>query len=106
MDVLNTFGGGVRYDVFTIASAAVFLVIFGILAAVAWSAKERGSGVLFASLALVGLLGVVFNAVYPEPVAVRHEVTLRPGGVIDAVKYDIIEQRGQIYVIEEREAEK
>lgn len=47
---------------------------------------------------LVGMLAL-FNANEP----VRHEVTLRPGHVIDAAKYEVIEQRGAIYVIEERE---
>ncbi|ETT41588.1 hypothetical protein C162_25985 [Paenibacillus sp. FSL R7-269] len=102
MDVLNTYGGGVTYDVFTIVVGSVIFLLFGMLAVMGWSTKEYGMGVIFTLLALVGLLGVVFSAVYPEPVAVRHEVTLRPGSVIDAQKYDIVEQRGAIFVIEER----
>lgn len=34
---------------------------------------------------------------------VRYEVTLAPGVILDASKYVIVEQRGDIYVIEERE---
>lgn len=104
MDVLNTYGGGVSYDVFTIIVGSAIFLFFGLLAAMGWTTKEYGMGVLFTLIALVGLFGVVFNAVNPEPIAVTHEVTLRPDGVIDARKYEIIEQRGAIYVIEEREA--
>ncbi|MEC0167892.1 hypothetical protein [Paenibacillus graminis] len=102
MDVLNTYGGGVTYDVFTLVVGSAIFLLFGMLAVMGWTTKEYGMGVLFTLLALVGLLGVVFNAVYPEPVAVRHEVTLRSDGVIDARKYEVVEQRGEIYVIEER----
>jgi len=96
MDVLNTYGG--ETSVVTI----VLAIIFGLLALFfligAFLAEEPLAFVvalLFAFLALVAWDSA------SEPI--RHEVTLRPGGVIDAVKYDIIEQRGAIYVIEERE---
>lgn len=95
MDVLNTYGG--ETSTFTI----IIAVILGLLALFfligAFLADEPLAfivALLFAFLALVTWDGA------SEPV--RHEVTLRPGGVIDAVKYDIIEQRGAIFVIEER----
>lgn len=50
--------------------------------------------------ALILVLGIAFLGT-KEPV--RYEVTLEPGTVIDATKYEVIGQRGQIYVIEPKE---
>ncbi|WP_143758993.1 hypothetical protein [Paenibacillus odorifer] len=70
--------------------------------------NESLGGLLFGLALIVTLLIVAYNGGFThetgELTPINHEVTLRPGGVIDAVKYDIIEQRGAIYVIEEREA--
>ncbi|SDW24527.1 hypothetical protein SAMN05518848_101773 [Paenibacillus sp. PDC88] len=33
-------------------------------------------------------------------ITIRHEVTLQPGHVIDATKYEVVKSRGDIYVIE------
>lgn len=103
MDVLNTYGGGVDY-----ASAGVFVAL-GIFALIAIAnavkkirrhdTADAAGPLLFAAVLVV--LAVLLSA-YPTPVPVRHEVKLRPGGVIDARKYNVIEQRGKIYVIEER----
>jgi multisubunit Na+/H+ antiporter MnhE subunit len=97
MDVLNTTGGGV--DV----SAVVIAAGFGILAIVwvASSFAERSLGEFVLGVAFAATAVAVLTNAFPP---VRHEVTLRPGYVIDAAKYEIIEQRGLIYVIEEREA--
>lgn len=96
MDVLNTIGGGVD------GVAILFAILLGIIALILIigglvedEAAAVGFGLLFAVVA------IFFATKIHEPV--RHEVTLRPGHVIDATKYEIIEQRGQIYVIEERE---
>jgi hypothetical protein len=102
MDVLNTYGGEVS------AGAITGAVIFGILALVGvvvavftYKARAAGGSLLFGLLAVwLGALSFFFAAV-PDPI--RHEVTLREGFVIDATKYEIIEQRGAIYVIKERE---
>jgi len=95
MDVLNTYGGGLdRFAVFLAIVAVLFAIV---LFAIAFKETELSAflaGLVCAAFAVV--LGL--NATEP----VRHEVTLRPGYVIDATKYEIIEQRGQIYVIEER----
>ena len=96
MDVLNTYGGGVD------AHFVILAIICGLLTLLAISAAIGTDD--FALLLLGVVLGVVtiFLATNArEPI--RHEVILRPGYVIDAAKYEIIEQRGQIYVIEERE---
>jgi Na+/melibiose symporter-like transporter len=102
MDVLNTTGGEYIPEL-------VFLAIFGgvlalvliIIAIAMIDQGEDGLGALVAGI-FIGLLAAVllYNAKDP----IRHEVTLRPGHVIDATKYEIVEQRGKIYVIEEREA--
>lgn len=95
MDVLNTYGGGLD-------GPAVFLVIVVGLFAIFLSAialVETEPGALLAGL-VCAALAVVLGLNAHEPV--RHEVTLQPGHIIDATKYEIIEQRGEIYVIEER----
>ncbi|RCX22916.1 hypothetical protein DFP94_101505 [Fontibacillus phaseoli] len=102
MDVLNTFGGGsapvlVLLGMFLLG-VAVFTFCF-VIAAV--NDDSYGFVAIFAVLAVVAvnIAALCFNLREP----VQHEVTLRPGYVIDAAKYEIVEQRGQIYVIEERE---
>lgn len=96
MDVLNTYGGGLDgLAVFLVIVAGLFAIV---LFAIAFEEIELGAflaGLVCAAFAVV----IGLNAHEP----VRHEVTLRPGHVIDAAKYEVIEQRGQIYVIEERE---
>lgn len=101
MDVLNTYGGGVD-------GAAIFLaVLFALIAtccfvvAVLFLGDGDADGILplFISLAFIaGAIGMYVNRYEP----VRQEVVLREGYVIDAQKYEIIEQRGQTFVIEER----
>jgi hypothetical protein len=103
MDVLNTTGGGV--DGWAIVGAilsCLVAVIYGWVAVTA--CKERDwawaiGGTLMALCFSIMTFGCSFGS---QPI--RHEVTLRPGHVIDATKYEIVEQRGKIYVIEEREA--
>lgn len=103
MDVLNTTGGGVDPD------AILFGILMGAIAFIgACTTYER----VIERHWFLGLVAFIFTAIatvmayamfYVE-VPVRHEVTLRPGYVIDAAKYEVIERRGKIYVIEEREA--
>jgi hypothetical protein len=103
MDVLNTTGGG---SVGLLLILAIIEFGAGLYAAhyVIVAIRNRAyvfatiSGVCTVAAILLGIL--LLNANAP----IRHEVTLRPGHVIDATKYEIVEQRGKIYVIEEREA--
>ncbi|WP_054958434.1 hypothetical protein [Paenibacillus dakarensis] len=104
MDVLNTTGGGVD------GAAILSAIFFGIGAIASFVlvilyARDREHSRAVVS-GLTGALSAALVAFYvltcAEPI--RHEVTLRPGYVIDAAKYEIVEQRGKIYVIEEREA--
>ncbi|MEK3988031.1 hypothetical protein MHB77_32405 [Paenibacillus sp. FSL K6-3166] len=105
--MLNTYGGGIVRSVAWWGWALIVLALIGVAALRA--ALDDASGapvlcgiVLIAPLIIVGFTsGIRHDTEKVTPV--RHEVTLRPGGVIDARKYDIIEQRGAIYVIEERE---
>ena len=95
MDVLNTYGGGID-------SGAVILVIFlGLLALFFLVGAIVTKDALFIALTIVLIFGAALMA-SDLRAPVTHEVTLRPDGVIDARKYEIIEQRGAIYVIEER----
>lgn len=105
MEILNTTGGG--FSVGSIVAA----VLFGLLAVAAivlafMAAADREVVVMFVGLicAAGAALVSIINAFDREPV--RHEVILHDGATIDATKYNVVEQRGKIYVIEEREASK
>ncbi|WP_178023047.1 hypothetical protein [uncultured Paenibacillus sp.] len=95
MDVLYTYGGGIN-------TAALLLTLFvGILALITIIAGFADNDLGALLFGTIGAGITILLAFYVhEPV--RHEVTLRPGYVIDATKYEVVEQRGQIYVIEER----
>ncbi|MMZ60160.1 hypothetical protein D1872_222350 [compost metagenome] len=96
MDVLNTYGGGINEGVLLIAILAGLLGSFLFIGGMVEDGPvEVLFGILLAAIAIAAGMHT------HEPV--RHEVTLRPGHVIDAAKYEVIEQRGRIYVIEERE---
>lgn len=95
MDVLNTYGGGT--NIACIILAIIFVIVALAFLALAIFANEPGLLIGTLVFALI-TLGSWMSASEP----VTHEVTLRPGSVIDAVKYDIVEQRGAIFVIEER----
>lgn len=64
-------------------------------------------------VAIIGLIMMVFPLVcFVTGVAeqengrtpTRYEVILEEGYILDATKYQIVEQRGKIFVIEKREA--
>ncbi|MCG7407721.1 hypothetical protein MH117_09825 [Paenibacillus sp. ACRRX] len=108
MDILNTFGG----DPETALSLGGFIngmfIVAGvaILASSAESKNGKGAflGFLIVLIGLPILLSGVGVKETGEFTPIRHEVMLRDGQVIDATKYEIVEQRGKIYVIQEREA--
>lgn len=105
MDVLNTAGGGLSAPQIIVAICTAILSIFlWAVGLYSLMRKEFGSasGNLFCAILIGGVtLLVLADEKGRDPI--RHEVTLRPGHVIDATKYEVVEQRGQIYVIEERE---
>ncbi|WP_145412459.1 hypothetical protein [Paenibacillus xylanexedens] len=96
MDVLNTYGGGTD-------TVLIMFGIFGFVAGIA--ALSYGFVEAEVPALILGVLAVIVGiaAIVSSDTPIRHEVTIRPGHVIDATKYDVIEQRGAIYVIEERE---
>lgn len=96
MDVLNTYGGGT--DVVLIL-LGIMACAFGLIILIAGVAAIETAPVVIGLLMLIVGMCAFFIADQP----VRHEVILRPGHVIDAAKYEVIKQRGAIYVIEERE---
>lgn len=96
MDVLNTYGGGV--DV----GALVYVIIVGLITLFFLIGAFVTRSLFYVlSTLVIGIIVIAVATTISEPV--RHEITLRPDGVIDARKYEIIEQRGAIFVIEERE---
>jgi len=96
MDVLNTYGGGTDAVLILLG---IMGCAFGLIILIGGVAAIETPPVVIGLLMIFVGLFAIFNANQP----VRHEVTLRPGYVIDAAKYEVIEQRGAIYVIEERE---
>lgn len=61
-------------------------------------------GVVLVSIAMTLVLNGVGTRETDKLTPTKHKVLLRDGAVIDATKYEIIEQRGKIYVVQEREA--
>ncbi|QOT13763.1 hypothetical protein JNUCC32_31240 (plasmid) [Paenibacillus sp. JNUCC32] len=105
MDVLNTTGGGLSAPQIIVAiCTAILSILLWAVGLYSLIRKETGNaaGNLICAILIGGVtLLVLADDNGREPI--RHEVTLRPGHVIDATKYEIVEQRGKIYVIEERE---
>lgn len=106
MDVLNT-SGGAPITEFTGWGIVLIIVFFIALVIVSGSVQAESFGGFLFGLAIAVIIVVIklnggLERETGELTPIRHEVTLRPGYVIDAKKYEIVEQRGQIYVIEER----
>lgn len=99
MDVLNTYGGEFHVVLVVIA---VTLGLLALLAFYVYITDNSADAPIALVIGLV-LTFFMFASVANVKEPVRHEVTLRPGYIIDATKYEIVEQRGEIYVIEERE---
>jgi len=104
-DVLNTLGGGTVTDIADwVVLVKVLLFLTALIALLlAHIIEDVPTGIVGA----VALLVLIFFAIsgvgeteVPEPV--RYEITVKDGHVIDASRWNIVEQRGQIYVIEER----
>ena len=108
MDVLNTTGGGSSLALLILIPAFALMFAGGFALYYVWDALKEGMwgfAILFAVLCTFAFsAGAILCGEATEKSPIRHEVTLRPGYVIDAEKYEIVEQRGKIYVIEEREA--
>ena len=103
MDVLNTTGGGVDTIGILCGMLLLTMAVFGTIWTIStYKDGSHGFCIVFSILTLASAL--IGTAMIIAETPIRHEVTLRPGYVIDAEKYEIVEQRGKIYVIEEREA--
>ena len=100
MEILHSYEHISDKALATIIFLLIFTAIMMIVAICATHDKEAVLPVILAAVTLVFVV-VVLTCVPPDK---YHEVTLRDDHVIDATKYEIIEQRGQIYVIREREA--
>lgn len=99
-EVLNTYGGGIEWwDVV----CAVLLMLCGVLMFYV-AAEENTASKTFAPVSI----GLVFTVIslwllFDIPkTEVKYEITLKPNQIIDATKWEIVEQRGDIYVITER----
>ncbi|WP_028559802.1 hypothetical protein [Paenibacillus pinihumi] len=103
--VLNTLGGGVTMELY---GWAMFLIGFlGIVggASLLSGLEEESGGMVSFGLCFLVIVGVlIFSGVakHEVPQPTRYEVTVNPGHVIDAARWEIVEQRGEIYVIQSR----
>ena len=103
MEILNTIPPSVSTElvitgVFALALAALFIIGF-----FAGMYEDKVIlAILYLFLAILFAVGAIKVFTTPD-VPERYEVVVREGNVIDARQYDIIEQRGQIYVIQARE---
>lgn len=96
MNVLNT------YEVAD-TTGLVFVWVAGILAVFMILLSTVQSDFKHVSQVLAGAAWFAFMAFILHAnleVTIRHEVTLQPGHVIDATKYEVVKSRGDIYVIE------
>lgn len=98
--ILNEMGGG--FD----SSAMWGGIIIGIWALIFFVigvyALFDGEGEVATGLCLLALIlgifsALLFSQMYPPK---QYEVTLEPGAVIDATQWEIVEKRGEIYVLE------
>ncbi|MHA7962846.1 hypothetical protein ACX93W_01790 [Paenibacillus sp. CAU 1782] len=107
LDVLNTSGGGTVSEPYELAAllAAVF-IITAFVAGVTWLGSRRSTwrSATTAAAALALVIATIVFGRYDVPIPVEYEVIVQPGHVIDAARWEIVDQRGQIYVITEREA--
>ncbi|MFF2886676.1 hypothetical protein [Paenibacillus sp. NPDC057967] len=81
-------------------SLGIILGVLGLALLIVSLISEEGAVGFFGLL----LLLIAFIAFANADDPVQYEVTVQPGHVIDAARWEIVEQRGQIYVITEREA--
>jgi hypothetical protein len=107
MEILNTSGGGL--DTLSIVIGVIFAITavgLALLAVMSVISRELTVGALIWALFLCGANAYLSYNVLTEKSPVRHEVLLRDGAVIDANTYKVVEQRGKIYVVEERRKSK
>ncbi|MFD0587608.1 hypothetical protein ACFQZE_06310 [Paenibacillus sp. GCM10027627] len=95
MEILNTVTTETSSSVpFWIFIVGVILLIIGIL----FLEQKEGAGIL--PLLIGGAL--IFGSLMVDTgTEIQHEVILKDGYVLNATKYEIIEQRGRIYLIKE-----
>ncbi len=105
LTVLNTTGGEVSTQ---LAERAIFIIVMcAFVAAVFFAVAivERNpvfSGVT-AVCVFIATIAYITPIGYVEEInPLRYEVTVNPGHVIDAAWWEIVEQRGEIYVIQAR----
>lgn len=79
-----------------LAVVAGLLMILGV--ACISTGDMDGIGIVIIALLVALFSGLAFSSTQ----STRYEVTLKPGAVIDATRWDIVEHRGEIYVIQER----
>ncbi|MFW5434318.1 hypothetical protein [Paenibacillus apiarius] len=108
MEIINTNSGS------PVVEPSFWIIILLILGAALGvtlflAALEGGSffvsllGLIIIVIAVTALAGGAANRETGELTPIKYEVLLHESSVIDATKYEVIEQRGKIYVIQERE---
>ncbi|RAU96812.1 hypothetical protein [Paenibacillus sp. YN15] len=105
-NVLNEIAGAPITEVTGWGFIALFLFVAGVVIFVLAAIELEGPAVVFGLfLAVVfGAILLVFGYTHEtgEYEPTRYEITLKPGAIIDATRWDIVSHRGEIYVIQER----
>lgn len=110
MEIINTINGSPVIETSTMIGIILVLCI-GLGVALFLTAIDEDSpimaifGLVICIIATSCLAGGYAKRESGELTPTKYEVILREGYVIDATRYEIVEQRGKIYVIQEREGE-
>jgi len=108
VEIINTLGGAPISEVTFWGYVLFFLLMLGV--ALVFFSFDEGDLLcfLFGVVTVIVVIVLFVNGVGTQETdrltPTKYEVLLREGAVIDATKYEIIEQRGKIFVIQEREA--
>ena len=112
MTILNSYAEKVEPSgaaTFLILISTMFAAIFLITSIEAFKDRDKKAGVILAMLCAVSLI-ILFTIVYnvsEKPKVATYEVTLSDDYPATKLleKYDLVEQRGEIWVIQEKKEE-
>lgn len=103
MEILHTVNSGGEFGAFVFGCIVAALAIFLIIGAVSCiKEKEFEFGILFGTVSIIASLAsfALFND-YATPDPAKYEVLITDMSAFDTEKYEIIEQRGKVFVIQE-----
>jgi len=102
LNIMDAHISGSGKCIIVILSCIGILYLLGLVASIA--AREIVP-IVVSIIIVVGCIAGISTLVFIPGVPLRYEVTLKQDAVIDATKWEIISQRGEIYVIEAKETD-